>query len=348
MKTAWITVCCLLALTAFADQSEEAHKKMLREDAKYLEIGYAPGDNCSQVTSGLTLPARGANGSHITWTSSQPQVIQTNGQVNRPLCAHARVELQARLELGGRKQIKTFTLSVLRRDPPPSPSPFSHTISLDGQITPADWPAAQTLLPAPLASYPVYISWNRDWLYLALQSSDIAVQTTAAGQKWLNIYLGIPCRTEGGTFTGQKFRNQSYRLPFEAHFAIKWRPSDFFFNSALSEKGVWRYTTSTSLSIYNPLAMNKSTAARTGDQLEIKISRQLLGDPDRVRLLLFFLREDQGQENTWGIIPEGSAPSGQAQEKQPRVFSNYIELDFTGTRPPALSPVHKAGTSPGR
>lgn len=78
-------------------------------DKTALDLG-----DTSAVTGNLTLPARGKNGSAITWRSDMPSVISDAGVVTRPQTEeNAIVTLTATLELGGLKVEKTFKVTVL-------------------------------------------------------------------------------------------------------------------------------------------------------------------------------------------------------------------------------------------
>jgi large repetitive protein len=70
--------------------------------------------NLSSVTSNLTLPTSGTNGSSITWTSSQSQFISSTGVVTRPQGTNAQVTLLASISKGGVNATKLFTATVLR------------------------------------------------------------------------------------------------------------------------------------------------------------------------------------------------------------------------------------------
>ncbi len=83
-------------------------------DKAALAIGYAGTDTEKSVTQTVTLPTSGSNGSVITWTSSLPGVIATNGTVHRPeeASGDARVTLVATISMSGVTDHKTFVLTV--------------------------------------------------------------------------------------------------------------------------------------------------------------------------------------------------------------------------------------------
>ena len=76
-----------------------------------LVITYAQGDSATSVTQDMTLPATGASGTTISWTSSDTTVIANDGAVTRP-AADATVTLTATITKNEASDTKTFTLTV--------------------------------------------------------------------------------------------------------------------------------------------------------------------------------------------------------------------------------------------
>jgi hypothetical protein len=95
-------------------QINDANK--VAADKAALQITYASGDTVSHVTKPLqALPLIGLNGSNITWHSSNPAIISTNGQtVNRPAAGSgdAVVVISAILTKGSSSDTKIFILTV--------------------------------------------------------------------------------------------------------------------------------------------------------------------------------------------------------------------------------------------
>jgi hypothetical protein len=89
--------------------------QIVAADKSALAIGFSGGDNASFVTSPLTLPTKGANGSQITWFSSAPTIVSNDGKtVNRPANSQGDVlvTLTAILTSNGISDTKAFTLNV--------------------------------------------------------------------------------------------------------------------------------------------------------------------------------------------------------------------------------------------
>ncbi|MBJ6360069.1 immunoglobulin-like domain-containing protein, partial [Paenibacillus sp. GCM10012307] len=100
----------VLKLTAFNDVESVA------TDKASLNVGYVSGDSAAGVTQDLTLPTAGANGTTITWSSSNETVIATNGTVNRPAktANDVIVTLTATIKKGDEQETKQFTVNVLK------------------------------------------------------------------------------------------------------------------------------------------------------------------------------------------------------------------------------------------
>lgn len=79
------------------------------EDAAALDLG-----DTSAVTANLALPTRGAGGSTISWSSSNPAVVSTTGVVTRPApgAGNATVTLTATASYAGYTATRTFTVTV--------------------------------------------------------------------------------------------------------------------------------------------------------------------------------------------------------------------------------------------
>ncbi len=83
-------------------------------DKSALQIGYSGTDTAASVTSKVTLPAVGANGSTIVWYSSNAAVIADNGTVVRPAAGTSdkTVTLTAIIVNNASVDTKAFTVTV--------------------------------------------------------------------------------------------------------------------------------------------------------------------------------------------------------------------------------------------
>lgn len=80
-------------------------------DAAALNLG-----DTSAVTDNLSLPAKGAGGSAITWASSNPSVVSATGVVTRPApgTGNKTVTLTATASYAGYSATRTFTVTVVQ------------------------------------------------------------------------------------------------------------------------------------------------------------------------------------------------------------------------------------------
>lgn len=100
-----------LTVKGAASASGMSDQKIVDEVANALEIIYSKGDSAGNVRNSLTLPTVGANDTTITWTSSNPSVIATNGSVTQKR-TDTTVMLTAKIVRGGVSATKEFTLLV--------------------------------------------------------------------------------------------------------------------------------------------------------------------------------------------------------------------------------------------
>ncbi|MBB2948947.1 beta-xylosidase [Actinoplanes lutulentus] len=93
------------ALALAAPSNSEA----VTADTAALDLG-----DTSAVIADLTLPATAANGSAITWSTSDPALVTATGKVTRPAAGapDGHATLTATLRRGAASGTKTFTISV--------------------------------------------------------------------------------------------------------------------------------------------------------------------------------------------------------------------------------------------
>ncbi|MFC0212719.1 immunoglobulin-like domain-containing protein [Paenibacillus chartarius] len=95
-----------------------------------LEIGYVAGETRYDVTKNITLPTDGGDGTAVTWVSSDPALIATNGVVNRPAnsAGNKDVTLTATITKGTVHEDKIFTVTVIKKDISPAPAGSDITV----------------------------------------------------------------------------------------------------------------------------------------------------------------------------------------------------------------------------
>ncbi|GIP28398.1 hypothetical protein J23TS9_35280 [Paenibacillus sp. J23TS9] len=89
-------------------------KTIVQLDKDLVDVGYQEGDWSESVTQDVILPIGGLHGSDITWKSSNPDVIDPSGNVNRPNEDEGdqTVTLTAVIKSGNETDTKTFTVVV--------------------------------------------------------------------------------------------------------------------------------------------------------------------------------------------------------------------------------------------
>ncbi|MFF2093341.1 immunoglobulin-like domain-containing protein, partial [Paenibacillus sp. NPDC058174] len=100
--------------TVMVKASLPTDAEAVADDKAALEVSFGSGDSATNVTKDLTLPATGASGTTITWSSSDATVIDEDGKVTRPsyTAGDKDVTLTATITKGGVTETKTFTIKV--------------------------------------------------------------------------------------------------------------------------------------------------------------------------------------------------------------------------------------------
>ena len=80
---------------------------LAQTDAELIDLG-----SLNSVTTDLTLPVIGQNGSNITWASSNTSVISNSGNVTRPNSGNVTVTLTATVKNGTDEAIRSFSVTV--------------------------------------------------------------------------------------------------------------------------------------------------------------------------------------------------------------------------------------------
>jgi methionine-rich copper-binding protein CopC len=102
--------CIVIALNETEDEA-------LAADVAWLNVSNTLWKNLSQyaINGDLVLPTAAPKGAFITWSSSMPEVISTNGIVKRPefVEGHKSVTMVATLKMGDKEISKEFVYTVL-------------------------------------------------------------------------------------------------------------------------------------------------------------------------------------------------------------------------------------------
>ncbi|MCK9479138.1 MAG: hypothetical protein M0R40_06515 [Firmicutes bacterium] len=85
----------------------------VEKDLAALTIGYAQSENAMFVGSDLHLPALGENGSTISWTSSDENIVSAGGNITRSITGDKYAVMTATVEKGDESRQKTFAINVM-------------------------------------------------------------------------------------------------------------------------------------------------------------------------------------------------------------------------------------------
>ena len=129
-------------------------------DKSALQITYTAGDSATSVTGDLTLPTIGANGSSISWSSSNTLVVSAAGVVTRPV-ATTNLTLTATITKGSASATQDFTVTVILAAPPTptnlvvsSPTGSSLTVSWDSMLGAASYQLCRVGVTLPVYDGP--------------------------------------------------------------------------------------------------------------------------------------------------------------------------------------------------
>ena len=86
-----------------------------QSDTQDLQVLFAQDDYSDSVTRNVTLPSRGARGSTVSWSTSDPALITSAGVVTQPDGDSEPVALRATVRCGSYAGTKSFSLKVIRR-----------------------------------------------------------------------------------------------------------------------------------------------------------------------------------------------------------------------------------------
>jgi hypothetical protein len=169
------------------------------------------------------------------------------------------------------------------------------------------------------AGYDAYVSWDDKKVYFGMSGADIG---TTATNKWVLIYVdGVP--GNAGTPTGIAYDcggtcapGQQAHLPFNAGYHLRWKVDGTYSNLQKSTGVV-----ATPWSDVGPI----STFVRTGNFMEISVTRALFGSPTKLKVHVSMLIEAADPPGwTYAGVPSGSFTDGY----NPASFSKYFEFDL--------------------
>lgn len=97
-----------VTVTKLAETDTEKAQRLV----KGLALTFATGDSATSVTDDITLPAKPADATSLTWASSNTAIITDAGVVTRPAGQDVQVTLTATIDVNGQTATKAFVVTV--------------------------------------------------------------------------------------------------------------------------------------------------------------------------------------------------------------------------------------------
>ncbi|MFO7564832.1 MAG: Ig-like domain-containing protein [Enhygromyxa sp.] len=189
---------------------------------------------------------------------------------------------------------------------------YYHTIEIDGVN---DFEPDETFNSSTLG-HVGYIAWDEDYLYLGMNSPDLAADDPST---FLVAYLG----GLAGTNTGVLYNTQQPVLPFDARWHLRWKASDDFGGALEWDGGEWFDPG------FGPIAGSEDVAS-SESFVEMRIAWGDLEWPDLIDLHLGMLREEADNEACWAAVPAGSYVDGYDPD-----YAQYFQFDVLASMYPS-------------
>ena len=98
-----------------------SEEEIVQKDFDEVEIGCADGDSADSVTQNIALLTEGENGSTITWSSDNEDVVNPNGEVTRKAYVYpnsdVQVKMTATITMGNKSKTKEIEITVKGEKP---------------------------------------------------------------------------------------------------------------------------------------------------------------------------------------------------------------------------------------
>lgn len=169
----------------------------VNDAANKLQIGYTAGDYSSSVTQNIILPATGANGTTISWTSNYTNTIGTDGTVVRPVYSEGDkwVYLTATISKGTAKATRDFSLLVKRSTTVASDKDAVYMDTDNLQIGYANGDSygsvTQNITLPGRGEHGTTITWTSNLPSIISSEGAVTRPTYSDGSRWVYLYATI-------------------------------------------------------------------------------------------------------------------------------------------------------------
>lgn len=199
-------------------------------------------------------------------------------------------------------------------DPPgdsgTSPSPWRHTVTVDGD--PSDFTADEAF---PTSGGTTWITWDDTHVYLAVQHPDVS---TGGPEHWVLAYLGDGAT---GTTTGVLFNTQQPSLPAPFAHLLRWKADGSFASWMSWDGAVWQDATLDDAGV---------TWAEGADTVELAVPLAAIGATDAIAAHVGWIYEGAGFESSYAPVPATSFVDGYDPD-----YTAWYGFDLTAPDAPA-------------
>jgi hypothetical protein len=180
-------------------------------------------------------------------------------------------------------------------DAPDAPSPYTHTITIDGK----DDFTSSEFFPTTTGAFHAHVAWDTSALFIGYDGPDIAAGVVGAGTKWVFAY--IDTGSAAGSATGKTYNTETPAFPagLRPLFYLRWKVDDSFITLENYSGGAWS-------SVNNP----NVTHARGGTFVEFRVPFATLGNPSAVSLVTLMMNEVVGAEAAYAGLYAGNFTDG--------------------------------------
>lgn len=196
-----------------------------------------------------------------------------------------------------------------------------HTILIDGVN---DF-AADEEFTTSSGSYAAYATWDANNLYLGYAGGDIGSGESSA--KWMVWYIDADphCGPNGGNGSSYatSFNSQNWALPFKADYFLQIRTDE-----GLNQLNSWNGASWTAVTYTGAVFDNDGA-----NFIELRLPLTDIGSPERIRILGYFINEQNLGEWTYASWPAVSLAGGDGYNRF-GAFYNWYEFALVDSMAP--------------
>jgi hypothetical protein len=196
---------------------------------------------------------------------------------------------------------------------------YKHTITIDGTN---DFNSSREAFSTTSTGFTVYVSWDKDYLYLGYAGTDVASASTT---KWIIMYLDTDPSAGKGATAGEAFGSQKPDFS-----ATSMRPDYYYSWKADNSYQALRQVDSTGAT-WSAVSGVTLDTYQAGEYFENRIPLSAIGSPSSVGVVTFMLNEESGGEWTWAGLYSGNFTDGSYSKI---ALTKWLLADFSKSLAP--------------